>query len=171
MYFIMKEDHGIKNRFQFEDIKIRTYIGFKPEEIKDVKDISVLFVSGDKDSVYPDFIDAPFHMVSDRLKLLMEPYDLTVSFKKVVLIHNSRSMQSIYWLIFPQQRDFLHKKTERYPNGLVKTLVLDKTKVKQNRILQVNILPVPRLVIHLDVSEAILRRNMTGLQMEWTADE
>jgi len=160
MYFVMREDLHIKNRIQFKDIKTRTYIGFKAEETGNIKELSVLFVEGNQDSVYPDFIEAPFFIVSDRLKLLIEPYDLTVQYRKIILNHNSQSKQSVYWLILPEQRDCLHEKTERYPNDFVKKMVLDREKLRQNRIIQVKAMPIPRLVVQLDVSEAILRRDM-----------
>lgn len=171
MYFAMREDRRIKNRIQFKDIKVRTYIGFEAEEIEKINDISVMFVEGGPESIYPDFMEAPFYLISDRMKLLIELYDLTVQYKKVVLIHKSQNRQSIYWLILPKQRACLHESTEFFPNGWVKKTVLDRRMLNENRIFQVNMLPVPQLVLQLDVTEAILRRNMTGVEFECITSE
>lgn len=160
MYFVMREARHIKNRIQFRDIKIRTYIGFKSDEIDNIKDLSVVFVEGDENSVYPDFIEAPFFLISDRLKVLMEMFDLTVQYKKVIFNHITQRKQSVYWLILPDQRKCLHKKTERYPNDFVKKMILDRKKLGNNRVIQVIMMPVPQIVVQLDVSEAVLRRNM-----------
>ena len=56
MYFMMEEDKRIQNRIRFKDIESNVAYEFEDDELPLIQDISVLFIEGNKDSIYPDVI-------------------------------------------------------------------------------------------------------------------
>jgi|GEM_PF-520085 len=164
MYFAINEDKAIKNRIKFRDIQSDTYVGIEAEELEQVSSMTVLFVEGNTESVYPDFIQSPVFLVSDRMKRIIEPYDNTVTYKQVVFNQVKERRQEIFWLIAPSQISCIHQQTKYHPNGWIKHLVLDEQRMENRRIIQVKLLPKPELIFNLDVCEAIMRRDFIGVK-------
>ncbi len=52
-----------------------------------------LFMQGDSDSIYPDVMDSPVYMVSDKLKQLLAAYDPEVIYRRVVLNQINEGIQ------------------------------------------------------------------------------
>ena len=78
MFFSIREDKEIKNRIRFKYAQSDTYVGIDEEDAKKVDDITILFMEGNKSSIYPDIIESPVFLVSDRLKQLIEPFEDSV---------------------------------------------------------------------------------------------
>jgi len=163
MYFMMEEDKRITNRIKFRDIESNTYVEILPEEYGQVHDITVLFMLGNKDSIYPDVIETPVFLVSEALKCLMEPYDTTVTYRRVVLNQTKESRQENYWVLMPEKRDCLHEDSAWYPNGWDKTIILDRQKTGARRIFRAEGMQTPKVIVHMDVSESIMRRDFCGI--------
>lgn len=164
MYFLVEEDKRIRNRVRFRDIESNTPVEILPEEYDQVNGTTVLFMVGEPDSIYPAVFETPVFLVSDELKKLMEPYDETVIYRRVVLNQNKDAIMHNYWIILAEKVDCLHESSEWYPNGWDKHMVLDRQKVGTHRIFRAAGMQTPRLYVHLDVSESIMRRNFPGIQ-------
>ena len=67
MYFTMEQDRRIHNRIRFRDIDSNVCGEFLPDEFEQIQETTVLFMQGDSDSIYPDVMDSPVYMVSDKL--------------------------------------------------------------------------------------------------------
>lgn len=163
MYFMMEEDKRIQNRVRFRDIESDTYMKFEPEEISQINDITVLFMSGNKDSIYPAVIETPFFMISDSLKRLIEPYDTEVIYKRVAMNQVKENRQEFYWLVLPEEIDCLDETSEWYPNGWNKKIVLSRKKIGNRRIFRAKGIHTPKTIVHLDVAESICRRAFEGI--------
>jgi len=163
MYFIMEEDKRIKNRIKFRDIESGSYVEIEPEEIPQVQDITVLFMLGDEDSIYPDVIETPVFLISDQLKKLIEPYDPEVIYRRVVMNQVKQRKQKTYWILLGERVDCLDKTSEMYPNGWSKRIVFNKEKIGTRRIFRTKGILEPKVFVHVDVSESILRREFGGI--------
>lgn len=163
MYFIMEQDKRIRNKIRFRDIESSTCGEFKPEEFEKIQDITVLFMYGNEDSIYPDVIDTPVFMISDSLKKLLEAYDAEVLYRRVVLNQRKDGIQKNYWLLLTEKIACLDESSEHYPNGWDKSIVLNRDKIGTRRVFKVEGVHTPRVFVHLDVSESILRREFKGI--------
>lgn len=163
MYFEIEQDRRIRNRFQFRDIESAVRGEFEPEEFGQIQDISVLFTLGDKDSIYPDVVDAPIFLVSDSLKKLLSAYDSEVIYRRVALNQVKERIQKKYWLLLAEKLDCLDESSEQYSNGWDKRIVLNRERIGQRRVFKVKGIHTPRVFVNLEVSESILRRNFEGI--------
>lgn len=163
MYFELEQDKRIRNRFRFRDIESTVRGEFEPEEFNQIQDISVLFTLGDKDSVYPDVVDAPVFLVSDALKKLLSAYDPEVMYRRVALNQVKERMQKKYWLLLTEKIDCLDECSEQHVNGWDKRIVLNRERIGRRRVFKVNGIRVPRVFVNLEVSESILRREFKGI--------
>lgn len=163
MYFMFEEDKRIQNRAKFRDIQSNGYVDFSLEEIPAVNDVTVLFMLGNGDSIYPDLIETPVFLISERLKDVIEPYDPDVIYRRVVLNQTKESLQHNYFILLTDKIECLHSEAEFYPNGEQKKIVLDRECIGIRRIFRVRGLQIPKVVIHADVSESILRRDFNGI--------
>lgn len=163
MYFIMEEDKRIQNRIRFKDIESNVAYEFEDNELSQIQDISVLFMKGNCDSVYPDVIETPVFLVSDRLKVLLEPYDSDVFYRRVALNQVEERKQKMYWLLLTEKIECLDEKTEYYPNGWNKRIVLNRKRIGTRRIFKVKGIMTPKILVHVDVAESIMRRDFDGI--------
>lgn len=163
MYFTMEEDKRIQNRIRFRDIESNRMWEFPPEEFEQIQEITVLFMLGDEDSIYPDVIETPLFMVSDRLKQLLEAYDSHVFYRRVVMNQVKENKQKTYWLLLTEKLDCLDESSEWYPNGWDKKIVLNKRQIGSRRVFKAEGVQTPRVFVNLDVAESIMRRNFTGI--------
>ena len=165
MYFEMEQDKRIRNRFRFRDIESTTRGEFEPEEFGQVQDITVLFTLGNRDSIYPDVVDAPVFMVSDALKKLLSAYDPEVLYRRVALNQVKEHIQKKYWLLLTEKIDCLDERSEWHANGWDKRIVLNREQIGQRRIFKVKGIRTPRVFVNLEVSESILRREFEGITL------
>lgn len=163
MYFTMEEDKRIHNRIRFRDIESNRMGEFQPEEFEHIQEITVLFMLGEEDSIYPDVIETPLFMVSDRLKKLLEAYDSNVLYRRVVMNQIKENRQKTYWLLLTKKIDCLDESSEWYPNGWDKRIVLNQKQIGTRRVFKAEGMQVPRVFVHVDVAESILRREFQGI--------
>lgn len=163
MFFTMTEDKRIRKRVRFQDIQSDAYVELSPEEMERVNPTTVLFMEGNSDSIYPDYFETPVHLVSDRLKQIIEMYSQECQFKCVVLNHLEADKQAIYWLVGVPERECLDALTEFYPNGWEKRVVLDAEKLKGDFIVRIKGIFSKKLVVQAELAESVMRRNLTGV--------
>ena len=166
MYFTMEQDRRIHNRIRFRDIDSNVCGEFLPEEFEQIQETTVLFMQGKHDSIYPDVIDSPVFMVSDELKQLLVAYDSEVIYRRVVLNQVNEGIQKKYWLVLTEKIDGLDASSEFYPNGGDKRIVLNREKIGTRKVFKVLGMHTPKLFVHVDVSESILRRTFQGISFQ-----
>ena len=166
MYFTMEQDRRIHNRIRFRDIDSNVCGEFLPDEFEQIQETTVLFMQGDSDSIYPDVMDSPVYMVSDKLKQLLAAYDPEVIYRRVVLNQINEGIQKKYWLLLTEKIDGLYASSEFYPNGWDKRIVLNQKKIGLRRVFKVQGMHAPKIFVHVDVSESILRRAFNGISFQ-----
>lgn len=165
-YFSVNQDKKVQDFISFTDFKTEEHANLLKEDAETFNDITTLFVEGQGDSIYPDFIENPVFLVSDELKKVLNMYDSTLVFKTVILSNLKEQTQKVYWLVLADSLDVLDEKTEFYKNGWEKKIVIDEKKVQGHKIFQINGLKKSQLFIHLDVAESILRRNFKCIELK-----
>lgn len=165
MYFELEQDKRIRSRFRFRDIESTVRGEFEPEEFGQIQDISVLFTIGDRDSIYPDVVDAPVFLVSDPLKKLLSAYDPEVLYRRVTLNQVKEKQHKKYWLLLTGKIDCLDERSEWYPNGWDKRIVLNRERIGRRRVFKADGILTPRVFVNLEVSESILRREFEGVAL------
>lgn len=164
-YFRLMVDERVKHRvepaalspLQVEDILTGTQ-GLQDDPL-------FLAVHTDPRTIYPDFLEFPLPLVSDRLKALLEKYLPGLEWKAAILTNFQQARQDVYWVLRPPLVDCLSAQTEWYPNETLKRLVLRQGKM-ESPVFRIGGLIEPHIYIHLSVAESLLRRSFTGIQVQ-----
>lgn len=162
MYLVMRADKRIRNKIKFRDLDMEHTVPLTEEEIKKIQEITVLFMTGDSDSVYPDFIEQPVPMISDRFKKLLEKYDSTTDYKKVIW-NQIGEKQALYWTIFPKKISCISANSTYYPNGIIKEIRLNREQIGEHKVFRVEEKNNYDIIVHLDLAESIMRREPNGV--------
>ncbi|TCO68075.1 imm11 family protein [Marinisporobacter balticus] len=165
-YFIMKQEKQIGNLIKLRDFKGNKHITFTKDQENKLNDVSTLFVTGNQDSVYTDFIENPLFLISDELKKIFEIYEHTLLYKTVVLSNIQEKVQKVYHMVLTDKIDCLSDQTTFYKNGWEKDIVLDKDKLQNHNIFQIEGTTGEYLIVVLDMAESILRRDFVGMSFE-----
>ncbi|WCF09233.1 hypothetical protein NDS46_04840 [Paenibacillus thiaminolyticus] len=166
-YFIIAQDESADQQFRFAGLKsTNKIIEVTPDQADDIQDITIVFVEGQADSVYPDYIGKPVVLVADEVKKVLELHDPKLVFKCAILSDPKHSMQKVYWLLLLPRVDCLSERTEFQKTGAVKRIVIDQAKAAGHAIFRVQGLLEKHVFIPLDVAESLLRRELLGIRLE-----
>lgn len=167
-YYIISQDKRIDNFVNPMGIsKIITKEMLEEENLYKINEAPVsINIEENEKSEYMDFIESPYPIVSDKLKVLLKKYDENIFFKPVVFNNIKKMKQTLYWIIVPETLDCLSTKSEFNKDDTIKRLVIDDKKAFPYKIFKVNGLRENFIIITLDVVESILRRDFQGIKFE-----
>lgn len=83
------------------------------------------YVKEKGNNIYVDFIENPFHLVSEKLRLKIIKLQETIFFKVIVLADVKKMQQELYWLTIPETIECLSEKSEFNKMGELRKLVID----------------------------------------------
>lgn len=156
-YFRLMVDERVKHR-------VEAILSNAP--MKEPQDAPLfLAVHTDQRTIYPDFLEFPIPLVSDRLKALLEKYMPGLEWEAAILTDFQQARQDVYWVLRPPIIDCLSAKTEWYPNDTLKRLVLRQGEM-ESPVFRIERLIEPHIYIHLSVAESLLRRSFTGIRVQ-----
>ena len=114
---------------------------------------------------YPDFIENPVMLLSEKLKGIMSKYQKDAVFEAVMLIEKETRRQETYYMISAPRIECASDETTYDSRGNIKELILDQEKVGHFRIFFAcgN---ERQILVRLDVAESILRRDPYGVWFE-----
>ncbi|MCW3791437.1 hypothetical protein OM416_07590 [Paenibacillus sp. LS1] len=166
-YFMISQDRNLdEHLISFEGLKSATRtLEITTDQSQELKDLTVVFVHGEN-KIVPDFIDRPVVLVSDELKKVMEMHDDNIMFKCAVLTNVVEETQLTYWLILVDRLDCLSSLSEYDPWGRPTRIVIDKHKAAGHAVFRIAGIDDKRLIINLDVTESVLRRELWGMTLE-----
>ncbi len=166
-YFWITQDLSLPCQIQYRDFDIRggRHL-FRKEDQEKIKDMVPLFLSGSGREVRPDFIQRPVIMFSDRLKEILTAYEPELVFKSVVLIHKESGLQYRYVHVLMDCVDGLSEKSQWYPGGMEKHLVLKGEKAAGHHLFLLKGVQRKDPLISLPMAESLLRRKVTGICLE-----
>ncbi|MGN0403376.1 MAG: hypothetical protein ACI4HQ_14125 [Acetatifactor sp.] len=166
-YFFIKQDMELSCAIQYRDFDI---VGgrhiFSRQDAKQLNDSVVLYLNGSGREARWDFLQCPVTMFDERFKELLEAYEPKLFFQDVVLIHKENVLQYQYVHTLMEQVDAASDKTEYYPNGTVKRLVLDQKKIGRHNLFLLAGNHRKDPIVSLALAESLLRRQPIGICFE-----
>ncbi|MEJ8553215.1 hypothetical protein [Tepidibacter sp. Z1-5] len=165
-YFILNQDNEIGNSIKLRDFQSNKHMVFTKNQESALNDVSTIFVIGDEDSIYTDFIENPVFLISKELKKVFEMHEHTLIYKTVVLSNIEQQIQKVYHMVLTDIIDAISEKTTYYKNNWEENIVLDKSKIQNHNIFQIKGVTKNYFIVSLDVAESILRRGFVGVSFE-----
>ncbi len=166
-YFFMTQDINLPGMIQFRDFDIKKGGRlFTRADSSILNDSVVLYLSGSGKEVRPDFIQNPVTMCSYDLKDILEAYEDEVAFKDVIMIHKECSLQYNYVQVLMEPIEALSEKSEWYPNGTIKKIVLDMKRIGEHHLFVLAGKYRKDPIVSLPLAESLLRRDITGVCFE-----
>ncbi|MFK4303943.1 hypothetical protein ABH892_004071 [Paenibacillus sp. RC254] len=166
-YFRLMVDERVKHRVEpaaLSPLQVEDILTDAP--MKGPQDEPLfLDVHTDQRTIYPDFLEFPLPLMSDRLKALLEKYMPGLEWKAAILTDFQQARQDVYWMLRPPIVDCVSAQTEWYPNDVLKHLVLKKGDIP-SPVFRIAGLIEPHIYIHLAVAESLLRRSFTGIRVQ-----
>lgn len=166
-YFFITQDAELPCGIQYRDFDINggRHI-FSRQDAKRLNDSVVLYLSGSGKEARWDFLQCPVTMFDERFRDILDAYEPGLIFQEVVMIHKENILQYQYVHALMEQVDAVADRTEYYPNGAVKRLVLDRKKIGRHNLflLEGNHRKDP--IVSLALAESLLRRQPMGMRFE-----
>ncbi len=161
-----------------EDVRMTGYprIVHWNEKI-DIRDISpknahklpvreLLFVQGNENTVFTDFIFKPFFLVSEKVKKVLKMYEPTLITKELVLLDQVYERTERYFLpVFEEVECLAKQTTYNLDHSELKHIVLEAEIVKNYSIFRIANFRKQYIVSNLDVVESILKRGCESFQL------
>lgn len=111
---------------------------------------------------YPDYLDSPVPLLSNRLKYLVDMAAPGVLKRPVVIGNPELLRQELYWVISPPVLDVLGEKTEFNKDGTISRIFIDKEKAGRHTLFRPKGIREPIIIVNLALAEAFLRRESIG---------
>lgn len=163
-YFIMKQDQNMGFSIKLRDFDMNgKHQTFYKEDEEKLNDVSILYIKGQGDEAFHDFIENPVYMVSDMVQEVLDMYEDELIFKRVVLINKAINEQKNYHNVLTDRIDGLSKEVLYYPDGTEQAVILDSQKVKGHHVFQLDKVRGHYLIVSLEVVESLLRRHIQGV--------
>lgn len=163
-FFLMEQDRSLPDRIELRDFDILgQHHLFLKKDADRIQDSTTLYLAEHTGETAPDFIQNPIFLVSDMVKKVLDFYEDAMVFKTVALVNKEKGDIFVYHTLLLEPIDALSDKTEFYPNGSIKRLVLQKEKIGEHHILLLEDQRVLIPMVSLEVVESLLRRNVTGI--------
>lgn len=166
-YFFITQDVSLPCAITYRDFDITggSHL-FTKEDAGRLNDTVALYLSGSGREARWDFLQRPVTMFSQRFQDIIDAYEPGIVFKDVVMIHKDNALQYRYVQALMEQIDAVGSRTEYYPNGTVKRLVLDSTKIGRHNLFLLDGKQRKDPVASLALVESLLRRKPTGICFE-----
>lgn len=163
-YYIMGLDKRIQNKFILQKFPDRGSVEYDTSYADKVREHTLLHTIESDKSSYPDVLEEPLYMVSQKVREVIELYDETAIYKKVSMVNMPRKKRSEYNVLLVDRIDCLHEDAEFYPDKSIKNLVLDRKKIGDRVIFKVKGIGPAYMIVSLDIVESLLRRNCYGVK-------
>lgn len=144
-YYEIKQDRTLYPTIQFEGFENCPNIIMDRNKADTFKRCTSMYVTGSLESQYPDLIQSPVLLISEKLFQILKYYDTSVIYKIVMLNNLKLNRQEVYRLMLP----------EIYEEPLVIK--------KEQRVFYVKSGIEHHLIVESDVLESILAREMVGI--------
>ena len=162
-YYEIKQDSRLRNLVEIEGFQGCPNLVLDREMAEQFNRCTTLYVKGTEASQYPDLIQSPVLMVSEKMYQVLKYYDTNVIYKIVVLTDLKNKRQEIYRLMLPPKEDVLDGKTTYDHNKLLDRIVISPKTDAKKKIFYVTEGVTHHLVVTQDVLESMLARGSVGI--------
>ncbi len=163
-YYIMGLDRRIQNAFVLKKFPDGGAVEYNTSYADKVREHTVLYTEATDHSSYPDVLEEPLYMVSQKVREVLEMYDETAIYRKVSMVNESQKRRDEYNVLLVDRIDCLHSETEFYPDQSIRRLVLDKHKIEDCALFKVKGIGPAYMMVSLDIAESLLRRDCYGIK-------
>lgn len=165
-YFKVKQDKKLRNLIQIEGFQGCPDIVLDRNMAEDINACTTLYVKGNEASLYPDLIQSPVLLISEKMYQVLKYYDTVTIYKIVVLTDLKNKRQEVYRLMLPQVEDALGDKTKYDHNGLLAKISISSSIDLKKKIFYVSEGKTHHLIVAQDVLESMLARSCIGICFE-----
>lgn len=167
-YFELFQSSKVENAVEIVGLDAGEYCyGMDKKKFDALDKLKVAYYSGREYEELCDILKQPTFLLSDRLKHIIGLYDREIQFKGVQLfsMDEERKEYPLYWVPFFQKTDCLHEKTQKYDNGFLKELILDRRKIEGLSVFRIGNILEYKVAVSLPAAESILRRRFYGVEL------
>lgn len=164
-YFMICQDKRLRNV-----AKVRPPASLPPRVLtqgqgKGTGQTTIMYVEESRRKEYPDYIEAPVRLVSEKIKRIISKYQKDILFQTVVLIEKESNHQEVYYRMTVPEIACAAEETVYDRGGHVEDFVLDEQKVGHARVFCAAGYG-KKIIVRLDVAESMLRRDSFGIWFE-----
>lgn len=163
-YYIMSLDKRIQNKFILQKFPEAGAVEYDTSHADKVREHTMLHTIESDKSAYPDVLEEPLFMVSQKVKEVLELYDEGAIYKRVSMVNMPRKKRTEYHVLLVDRIECLHQDAEFYPDKSIKKLVLDKEKIADKTIFKVKGIGPAYMIVTTDIVESLLRRGCYGIK-------
>jgi len=152
-FYILKSDKRLSDAIEIKGAhKVINKEHIKTNSLQFLDSKPVMFHIEDK-GVYPDFIEEPLPLVSNKVKTLFDEMNLKNIFYRIVCLVDLKKMTSqLYWLTIPDKINCLSDTSEFNRDGSIKTLRIEKEKVGYYKVFKINGILEDLIIVDEDIA-------------------
>ena len=168
-YYRMKMNDVITNYINIERLDTTVYKqNCSPEEFEKLPKGIVTYYHDTRGLEIPDVLQRPLLLVKENVKDILQMYDEHIKGKPIKVFASEREIEvaPTYWLLNYEEVDCLSKDVTVYPNGELKEIILDKSKIQNRDVFRVKGTQENIIIVSLAVAESMLRRQVYGVDFE-----
>lgn len=165
-YYIMK----LEDDFSYAPSLTNCFLKFDARNISKEKGYllpkrELLGIWASSQTVFTDIVTAPFLLVSEAVKEIMEAYEPTIKYKEMVLLDRDTPKYALYYLPVLDIVDCLSReKTKFNMMGVtILEMALDREKIPDKSIFKLVNGTANYILVRLDLAESLLRRDLLGI--------
>ncbi|MGC5327306.1 serine protease [Brevibacillus sp. SYSU BS000544] len=162
-YFMLTQD--LRNPDAVEPVGVSQLLDQERQDRHSAEEIVQIPVRKKGNQDFIDFIQCPQPLLSDRLKQTMIKFEPRIKLRPLTLIDQSGGRQKTYWHMTPPKVNCLSERTEFHKDGSLKRLLIEEEKAARHRILQIDGIREPIVLVNLELAESLLRREFTGIRL------
>lgn len=114
-YFAISQNEAYQNAVHFK-VKtanpIQRRVEIARDDVKDIKGAFHFSVQSHENNFYPDILDIPIFMVSNKLVKVFKYFFETEDFRAALLSDRKYKQHRVYWIPILKKINCLHKSTE-----------------------------------------------------------
>ncbi|RDY27784.1 hypothetical protein [Lachnotalea glycerini] len=165
-YFELFQSEKVENAVELMGLDSSQYpYAMTKGDFEVLDKLKVAYYSGRETEEMCDILKEPTCLISNEIKRLFKLYDRSLEYKGVQLFSTAseNTTSPLYWVAGFPIIDCLHESSQKYGNGMLKELILDKKKIRGLNIFRVAGLLEHKVIVTLPVAESILRRRLYGI--------
>ncbi len=125
----------------------------------DIPKHSLLLVEEHQHMVFTDIVTFPCFMVSETVKDIIQKYDTSIQFVRMIFYAKRRKENKVYYLPFLEEAEGCRKEAVNFREAITQ-----KNNTFQNRVIfEVREDNQSRIMVRMDLLESILRRGTIGV--------
>lgn len=168
-YFVIKS--SVNSPFTTNGKESVLYPHRLSEENYQSMPVGKIYYYHDRDDIeIPELLIQPTFMVGDSLRQIIGVYDDAVEWKTLYMMPDEEEKvvdgTKRYSIPNLTRCKCLHEDTQIAPNGAVTRLVLDKRKLRNMPIFQVEETMENYVIVSLELAESMSRRHLYGVRVE-----